>query len=72
MAKSGRTPAGERRLEDQPIERLAQSYWRLWRRNWRPPFPAEDAPSEAGARAETNSHPRRRSGDRPENERTDP
>ena len=23
----------------------ANAYWRLWRRNWRPPFRREDAPN---------------------------
>lgn len=27
-----------------PHARAAHAYWRLWRRNWRPPFASDDLP----------------------------
>ncbi|MEL6977529.1 MAG: hypothetical protein AAGM38_02475 [Pseudomonadota bacterium] len=35
------------RGETEDLARLARAYWRLWRRNWRPPFPEDDAPCAA-------------------------
>lgn len=33
------------------LEPLARAYWRLWRRNWRPPFAPGDAPAAADAQS---------------------
>lgn len=55
MDARGKTPSGRKRsratTEENEARRLAEAYWALWRRNWRPPFSLEDrpAPERAGS-----------------------
>lgn len=38
------TKARKKAPPPDPADDFATAYWRLWRRNWRPPFTYEDRP----------------------------